>query len=283
MKIIDSHCHAWERWPYSPPVPDPERRGRVEQLLYEMDRHGVDEAVLVCAQIEHNPANNAYVADQVARFPSRLHQLADVDSVWSSTYHQPGAADRLRQAAAQWPISGFTHYVAREEDGSWLHEEDGLAFFEAAAGLGLIASLACYPHQQPAIRKVAKRFPSLPILCHHLGMIKADPVEAETGLGQVLASAQIPNIYIKLSGFAYATQVGWDFPYHDTHELIRAEYEHFGAGRMCWGSDYPVVRSYMTYRQALEAFRTHCAFVSDEDREMILGGTLGRLLDQRQP
>jgi L-fuconolactonase len=281
MKIIDSHCHAWPRWPYSPPVPDPEHRGRIEQLLHEMDTHGVDEAVVVCAQIEHNPGNNAYVAEQVARYPMRLHQFADVDSAWSPTYHQPGAADRLRQAAARWPASGFTHYLAREEDGSWLYEEDGLAFFGAAADLCLIASLACYPHQQPAIRKVAERFPSLPILCHHLGMVGTDPAEARMGLKQVLASAQVPNIYIKLSGFAYAARVSWDFPYRDTHELVRAEYEHFGAQRMCWGSDYPVVRSFMTYQQALEAFRTHCTFVPDGDKEWILGGTLDRLLARR--
>jgi predicted TIM-barrel fold metal-dependent hydrolase len=283
MKIIDSHCHAWERWPYSPPVPDPDQRGRVEQLLYEMGRHGVDEAVIVCAQIERNPANNAYVADAVARHPGRLHQLADIDSVWSPTYHQPGADARLKRAAAEWPIAGFTHYLGREEDGSRLHEAEGLALFRAAADLRLIASLSCYPHQQPAIRKLAERFPSLPILCHHLGMAKAGTDEGETGRKQVLASSRVANIYIKLSGFAYATHVSWDFPYHDTHDLIRAEYEHFGASRMCWGSDYPVVRSYMTYRQALEAFRTHCAFVTAEDRETILGGTLEELLARRQP
>ena len=45
--IIDSHSHAWPRWPYQPPVPDGDSRGRIEQLLHEMDRHGVDQAVLV--------------------------------------------------------------------------------------------------------------------------------------------------------------------------------------------------------------------------------------------
>jgi len=97
-------------------------------------------------------------------------------------------------------------------------------------------------------------------------------------LQQVLASAELPNVYIKLSGFAYCTHVQWNFPYVDTHAVIRALYEHFGAQRMCWGSDYPVVRFYMTYRQALEAFRTHCTFVSEEDQGWILGGTLERLL-----
>ena len=47
MTIIDSHTHAWQYWPYEPPVPDHESRGKVEQLLWEMDRVGVDKAVLV--------------------------------------------------------------------------------------------------------------------------------------------------------------------------------------------------------------------------------------------
>src|SRR5215216_491670 len=39
--IVDSHCHAWRTWPYQPPVPGPTSRGTVEQLLWEMDQHGV--------------------------------------------------------------------------------------------------------------------------------------------------------------------------------------------------------------------------------------------------
>ncbi len=90
--VIDSHCHAWERWPYEPPVPDPEERGRVDQLLFEMDGNGVDRALIVCAQIDHNPENNRYVAGAVENDSDRLYQVADLDSFWSSTYHRPGAA-----------------------------------------------------------------------------------------------------------------------------------------------------------------------------------------------
>ena len=279
MKIIDSHCHAWRDWPYKPAVPDPEHRGRIEQLLHEMDVNGVDEAVIICAQIEHNPENNAYIAEQAAKYFSRIHQFADVDCSWSPTYHQPGAAHRLRQIATRWPIVGFTHYLAGEDDGSWLYSEEGLAFFGIAEELGLIASIACRPHQQPAIRRVAERFPSVPILCHHLSMVKADERPPQNELKEVLASAKLPNIYIKLSGFAYAAQVKWDYPYPDAQQVVRAEYEHFGPYRMCWGSDYPVVRFFMTYRQALEAFRTHCTFVPEKDKAWILGGTLDRLLN----
>ncbi|MEM7032554.1 MAG: amidohydrolase family protein [Chloroflexota bacterium] len=275
--IIDSHCHAWTRRPYDPPVPDDEHRGRVEQLLNEMDLHGVDQAMIVCAQIDHNPENNAYIAEQVRQHPDRLHQVADVDCSWSETYHTPGAADRLKAAVEQWPIKGFTHYLRGEDDG-WFDSDEGIAFFKVAEKEKLIASIAGAPHHQPALRRVAERFPTVPIVCHHLAGARATGDAPHQALKEILASAKLPNIYIKLSGFAYCSHVNWDYPYSDTHWIVRSLYEHFGPYRMCWGSDYPVVRFYMTYKQSLEAFRTHCTFVPEEDQAWILGKTLNQLL-----
>jgi L-fuconolactonase len=276
--IIDSHCHAWTRWPYRPPVPDEEHRGRIEQLIHEMDRNGVDQAVIICARIDHNPDNNEYIAQQAGRYPARIHQFPDVDCSWSPTYHQPGAAERLSRIAGQWPIRGFTHYLKAEDDGSWLYSDEGLEFFRVASQHDLIASIACHPGQQPAIRRVAESFPDVPVLCHHLGGVRAGEGPPHAKLKEVLASDRLPNIYIKLSGFAYCSQVEWDYPYSDTMWIVRTLYEHFGPHRMCWGSDYPVVRFFMTYRQSLEAFRTHCDFVPESDKVRILGDTLGRLL-----
>ena len=278
--IIDSHCHAWSYWPYQPAVPDPTSRGRVEQLLNEMDLHHVDKAVIICAQIDHNPENNAYIAEVAAQHADRLYQFPDVDCSWSTTYHTPGAADRLRSIAEQWPIKGFTHYLRHDDDGAWLYGEEGNAFFQVAADFNLIASIACAPQHQPAIRKVAARFPAMPILCHHLAGVKAYSEPPHSGLQEVLASAQLPNIHIKLSGFAYCTSVKWEYPYSDTQWVVRSLYEHFGPYRMCWGSDYPVVRFYMNYQQSLEAFRTHCTFVPTGDKEWILGKTLAGLLEK---
>ncbi len=277
--IIDSHCHAWTYWPYQPPVPDPETRGAAAQLLNEMELNGIDQALVVCAQIDHNPDNNAYIAGEVASHPGRLHQLVDLDSEWSPTYHTPGAAQRLRDMASRWPIRGFTHYLRARDDASWFYSPDGLALLQTAADLHLIVSLSSNPDHQPAIRRAAERFPNVPFLIHHMGYVRLGSGTLKENVDQVLASARVPNIYIKLSGFAYTSAVEWDYPYNGIRWVVRAEYEHFGAQRMCWGSDYPVVRFYMTYRHALEAFHTHCDFVPPEDQEWILGGTLAGLLN----
>lgn len=279
--IVDSHTHAWNRWPYQPPVPDQETRGRSEQLLHEMDLNGVQQAVVICAQIDHNPANNDYVASQITRYPDRLIQFADVDSSWSPHHHTAGAAKRLTKAADTWPIRGFTHYLREDDTGEWLTSAEGSALFEVAAERRLVASIACHPHQQPAIREAAIRAPTVPILCHHLSGIRSGRDTTRRDLDNVLASAQIANIHIKVSGFAYCTQMNWEYPYSDTMWIMRSLYEHFGAHRLCWGSDYPVVRFFMTYRQALEALRTHCPFIPEADKNVILGGTLHALLAER--
>ena len=276
--IIDSHCHAWERWPYDPPVPDFHGKGRFEQLLNEMDLNGVDQAFLVCAGIEHNPHNNDYIARMSRLYSGRIRQVADVDCSWSKTYHTPGAADRLREAAERWSLQAFTHYMKPDDDGSWLYGEDGLAFFGTAVELGLIASIACTPHHHAALHRVAERYPQLPIFIHHMGH---PGVGEKERLAQVLASARFENIGVKVSGFYYSTKQGsWDFPYADSiREIVRPLYDTFGPERLYWGSDYPVCLRSMTYPQAIECFRSHCSFIGEADQALIMGENLRRLLD----
>ena len=279
MPIIDSHCHAWAAWPYLPDVPDPVSKGAVGKLLNEMTLNGVDRATIVSAQIFGNFDNNDYVARAVRENPGRLEQFADVDSFWSETYHTPGAARRLEAVIERWPIKGFTHYVAKDDDGEWFNSREGRDFLGVASEARLIASLAIAPRHQKALRQAAARHPDLAILCHHMSGMRADEPEPRPLWREVMASADLPNIFLKLSGFHYVTDQSriWDYPYRDTRWVYESAYERFGT-RMCWGSDYPVVTKAMTYRQSLEAFRTHCDFVPEQDRAAILGGTLEGLL-----
>ncbi len=278
--IIDSHTHAWPRWPYKPTVPDDENHGSIESLIYEMDRNGIDMAVLICARIERNADNNDYAASCVCRYPDRLIQFADVDCSWTDTYHTEGATERLVEAADKYKLKGYTHYLREADDGAWFFSKEGQRFFQKTADLGLIASIALGAHQQPPLRKLALQFPTVPFICHHMSGAKAGEKPPYPKLTEILESASVPNIYMKMSGFAYVSQVSWDYPFSDTGWIVRSIYEHFGPGRLCWGSDYPPVKLHMTYQHALEAFRTHCTFIPEQDKAEILGGTLHRLLTE---
>jgi predicted TIM-barrel fold metal-dependent hydrolase len=274
--ILDSHCHAWRTWPYPPLVPDEASRGSIEQLIYEMDRHGVSQAAVVCAAIENNPANVEYVSFARARYPRRLHVIADLDCTWHDSYHQAGSADRLRALNDRYEIAGFTHYAGDVNDG-WLASDAADALFAAASELNLLVSLAAGPRWQADLRELARRYPAVPVLCHHLGGAAVGN-EQEQGIRELARSAAVSNIYIKASGFHYASARGWDFPWPDARQLFRQIFEAFGPQRLCWASDFPASTRHCTYRQSLEVIRAHCDFLSAEDLRLILGGTLASVL-----
>ena len=45
-----------------------------------------------------------------------------------------------------------------------------------------------------------------------------------------------------------------------------------------WGTDMPYLARFCTYGQAVDQFRVHCEFLTDEDRDQILGGTVSRVM-----
>jgi predicted TIM-barrel fold metal-dependent hydrolase len=282
--IVDSHCHAWTTWPYDTSVPDPASRGTIEQLLFEMDKHGVDRSVLICARIDHNPRNNEYVAEAAARHPDRIVQFPDIDSAWSPEYHTPGAVDRLRSAVDRWGISGFTHYLGGTNDG-WLVSDAGMAFFEAAAELDLVASIAGDGPWWADLRTVATAFPTLPILIHHQGMARAVDGPDSATLREVLACAAVPSIAVKASGFYYGSADAAEYPYPEQRDVFARIAEAFGPRRLAWGSDHPVsLWVACTYRQTLDVVRVHCAELLGADGlRWVMGDTMQTLLRTRRP
>jgi predicted TIM-barrel fold metal-dependent hydrolase len=262
-------------------VPDEASRGSIDQLLYEMDTNGVEQAAVVCAAIGGNPDNTAYAAFARDRRPDRFHVIGDLDCTWSTTYHVPGAADRLRALDDEFSLAGFTHYVRSENDG-WLRSDEAERLFALAEQRNILVSFAGSPAWQADLREIAARHPGLAVLCHHLGGVRVDERGELIGLDEVLASAAVENLYIKVSGFHYASVQGWDHPWNAALEIFRRLYETFGPARLCWGSDFPASKRFCTYLQALEVVRIHAGFLSAGDRDQILGGSLAAVLDRRR-
>jgi predicted TIM-barrel fold metal-dependent hydrolase len=279
VAILDCHCHAWRRWPYLPAVPDEDTRGAIELLLFEMDHNGVEQAAIVCAAIDHNADNVDYVSRARARagLASRLHVVADLDCTWHDSYHAPGAPERLRALADRHELAGFTHYLGEHNDG-WLRSEEADAVFALAAQRRLIVSLGAPPQWQADLRPLAARHPSVPVLCHALGVFKAAEGLDSPGLAEVLASAAVPNILLKVSGLHYVSARAWDYPWPDAVAARERLHDAYGPQRLCWGSDFPACTRYTTFRQSLEVVRSHCPFLSAPDLALILGENLRGLL-----
>ncbi|HEY5319391.1 MAG TPA: amidohydrolase family protein [Galbitalea sp.] len=279
--LFDAHCHAWRRWPYDTGVPDPDSRGSIEALLYEMDTHGVERAAVVCARIGGGPGgdgfanddNNDYVARFAAAHPDRITPWVDVDCVWRPEHHTSGATERLRAEIERTGAGGFTHYVRSDANDGWLASVDAGEFFRFAAEAGLIASLALSAAWFDDLRPLAAANPSLPILLHHL----SNPASAAE-LDALARFGDLPNIGVKISGFNYNASRYWDFPYPESQAIFRAIAAGFGASRLYWGSDFPASRDQLTYRQAIEVVRSHADFLTPEQLAGVLGNNLAALV-----
>jgi predicted TIM-barrel fold metal-dependent hydrolase len=53
--------------------------------------------------------------------------------------------------------------------------------------------------------------------------------------------------------------------------------DHFGAGKLVWGSDMPNLERFCTYRQCVDYVRKHCPFLTASEKDAVLGGNAAQL------
>src|SRR5919202_3696972 len=114
MPIVDSHTHVAQSW--SEPI---------ETLLFEMDRNGVDQAVLIQMG---GQTENSYQAECVRRYPGRFASVGIVDT-------QHPDAERALERLAEERASGVRFHLPVCSPG-----DDPLVIWRAAARLGLPVS-----------------------------------------------------------------------------------------------------------------------------------------------
>ena len=91
MPIVDTHCHVSLVY-YEP----------VEVLLFQMDRAGVDHAVLIQMREEYD---NEYQFECVHRYPGRFASVVLVDHNRPDAPAQPGPVGGVEQAVPDLPVA----------------------------------------------------------------------------------------------------------------------------------------------------------------------------------
>lgn len=265
MPIVDSHCHVSPVW-YEP----------VESLLFQMDRNGVDHAVLIQMM---GQANNQYQMECLRRYPGRFASVVIVDT------DRPDAVETLARLAEE-GASGVRLRPTTRSPG-----DDPFAIWRAAERLGLAVSCggSAADFAAEEFARLIQAVPQLPIVIEHLASVSqpdADPSQAELRR-RAFELARFPNVYIKIHGLGEfcrrALPVRQPFPFEQPiPSLLEEVYQAFGAARMMWGSDYPPVSGREGYRNALWLVMEQLATRSDAERERIFGGTALAVFPIRQ-
>ena len=96
---------------------------------------------------------------------------------------------------------------------------------------------------------------------------------------QLLALAKHPNIAVKATGGPqYVTD---SYPFKSLQKRYHAIYDAFGPRRMFWGTD--ITRMPCSWRECVTAFTEEIPWLSEADKELIMGRGLREWIGWRRP
>ncbi len=263
MVIIDSQVHIWStgqpsRAPGAIHGHRAEPLGK-DELLGKMNAAGIDAVVLVPPSWQGD--SNDLALEAARSHPDRFAVMGRL------SIEQRESEALLPAWRNQQGMLGVRLTFQREHQRTWL--TDGTAeWFWRAAERYQIPVMVHAPGSMPQIAKVAERHPGLRLVIDHLGL-RGFIGAAVLGqaLEPVLTLARYPNVAVKAS--ALPCFVAESYPFRSLHPPIRRIVDAFGPQRVFWGTD--LSRLPCTYRQAVTLFTEELFFLSDTDRQWIMG------------
>lgn len=275
--IIDTHVHVWEidppRYPVGPTAPNwtslPDEPGTADELLAEMDAHGVDWSVLV--QTSWSTWDNGYIADSVARFPDRFVGMGLLDPL------DPNNAALARYWMQDRGLVGFRFHPMYYPEQKVLLRPENDALWEELAALDAILQFHLRAAQADQLAAIAARYPHLRLIVDHMGYPEiGQPMAA---FQPILDLAAHDNICFKLSDVKGRSQQ--PFPFADVHPFIRALLDAFGVERTIWGTGYPghhrTRHNWLSLADELRLIREGLPFLTQVDADRILGDNAAAL------
>ncbi|GLU46568.1 amidohydrolase family protein [Nocardiopsis ansamitocini] len=283
MDIIDAQLHLphpWSDWTHGE---ESYPSLLTEIVLAQMDAAGVDAAILV-SHPEIAPAEWCEAA--VARHPGRLATVLTLDET------SPDIADQVARAGKEPGVLGLRVNLAFPPDAverlrAGAYEQLLIAAEQHRMPVCLLASGVL-----PDIATVARSHPELPLIIDHMGLNQPPLIPADDppwrDLGHLLALAELPNVFVKLSGAPTLSTKA--YPYPDIWPHLLRVLGAFGADRCMWATDQhrvfgrlhgfdpvPMYPGYHSYAQGLH-YLLDQPELSKSDKTALLGGTTRQVM-----
>ena len=264
--IVDAQIHMWPAnrpdrpWApgAKPQLPEP---FTIERVVPLMDEAGVERVVIVPPTLEGERLD--YAQEAVKRYPGRFAIMARI------ALNQPERAARFATWRDQPGVLGVRLNFGATE-AKWL--TDGTAdWFWPAVEKANLPVMFLTTGQLPLFANIAERHPQLPLIIDHMGVSSAmahKKLVPET-VAQAAALAKYPNVSVKLSSAPLMSNES--YPFKDMTPHIRRLYDAFGPQRCYWGTDVTNSYAKATYRQRVTHFTEELPFLSEADKDLIMG------------
>ena len=269
--FIDAHHHVWAlaRGDYAWITPSQPVLNRDYDLAdyRAIAPEGVVTSVLV--QAAPTVAETRFLLDAARAAGERV--LAVVGWI---DFEADDALDTLRDLARDTRLRSIRPMVQNIADPDWLLRPRVQAVLARLPLLDLAFDALVKPPQLPALVRMLERNPDLRVVIDHAAkpLIAAGVIEPWATL--MRAAADHPHVHCKLSGLVTEARADW------TVDTLRRYVDHvitcFGAGRLMWGSDWPVVELNGGMARWWSATEALLAPLTPSARAAILGGNARR-------
>jgi L-fuconolactonase len=264
--IVDTQIHLWKASAPDLPWAPGQKPPFAEPFTYErfiamMDEVGVDRALIAPPNL--TGLRNDYALEAAQRYPGRFAVMGRINT------RDPRDAALLPKWKDQPGMLGLRLSFINKDA---VQLQDGTAewIWPVAEKAGLPVMLLA-SEMGPQLARIAERHPQLTMIVDHMGIATPVAQAGRTGnaIQHTASLAKYPNVSVKLSATpAYSTE---PYPFRDFDAPIRRLFDAFGPRRCYWGTDYTNSFARATYRERLTHFTDALDFLSEADKDWVLG------------
>jgi L-fuconolactonase len=267
---IDAHQHFWrlDRGEYTwlkPSLAPLYRDYLPDELAPHLADAGVSATILVQAAASEDETRFLLEIAKATPFVAGVVGWVDMEA--------PDVVERLSalKKVGGGYLKGVRPMLQDIADPQWVLSPSLDRAFDAIEALELRFDALVRPiHLQPLLTRLEQR-PDLKVVIDHAAK---PPIGAGTNgdwSTQLAAIASHTSAKCKLSGLV--TEARWDWRARDLAPFVEHIIETFGAERVMWGSDWPVLNLATDYRTWHTTAKQLIAGLPARERAMIFGGT----------
>lgn len=274
--IVDAHQHFWALSRGDYPWPNEEvapifRDFGPDDLVSLLDAAGVAKTVLV--QATDSIAETEFLFNLSKSFDRVAGIVGWVDLTSENAIE---TIDHLRRKPL---LKGLRPMLQGITQTNWILQDAAQPALEHMQRTGLCFDALIQPRHLPSINTLAKRYPDLRIVIDHIakpsmGNAQNPTSEWAHGMRQL---ARHSNVFCKLSGMV--TEIGPDWQHADLAPFAQIILNSFGAERVMFGSDWPVVNLASDYVTWIGAVFDLIADLPNSDRQHVMGQTAMQFYD----
>jgi L-fuconolactonase len=225
------------------------------ELIADMDRVGVDEAVVVTTPLYgRGPRANEYTMRGIEAHPDRLWGVGLIPFFEDEAVLR----ERVRQVTGHERMLGVRMHAALAYEeiptdvnrtGEWILDRAHDPVFEAAAEGDAAVFLFPKADQLSMVATLADRHPETTLVVDHMGWPDETTGPEAAPWTDFEAVAERHNVSVKVSSLPRSAGDSW--PYEDMQRYLANLLEWFGPERLMLGSDYPWMDSWADYADCL--------------------------------